>query len=393
MMKDHHVYLDYAASTPVDSRVVESMLPYFSQIYGNPSSAHHHGRQAEAALERAREGVAEALNCMPEEIVFTSCGSESDNLALRGAALAAHQQRNAKRILITPVEHHAVSHTAAQLQELLGFEVEFMPVDAHGMLQVEQAARMLTSDTALVSAIYANNEIGTINPIAKIGRLCRERGIPFHSDAVQAGAYLPLDVQKLNVDLMSLGAHKFYGPKGVGVLYIRRGTSLLPHLTGGSQEMGLRAGTHNIPYIVGLAEALTLAQSEREARGQTLRALRDKLIHQVLTHIPDASLTGHPQERLPNHASFVFAGVDGNKLLIALDMEGFSCSSGSACKTGDPKPSGVLLALGLPPAVALGSLRITLGNNTTAADLERLIPVLVGAVERLRQLENASPVA
>lgn len=390
MTKDHQVYLDYAASTPVDQRVVQAMLPYFSEVFGNPSSAHRHGRQAEAAVEQARETVAQALHCQSNEIVFTSCGSESDNLALRGAALAERTKRGAKRILITPVEHHAVSHTAAQLERLFGFEVEHLPIDSTGMLLVDHVAPMLTPDVAVVSAIYANNEIGTLNPIADLGRLCRERKIPFHSDAVQAGAYLPLDVQALNVDLLSLGAHKFYGPKGVGVLYARRGTKIEPHLTGGGQEGGLRAGTHNAPYIVGLAEALRLAQAERESRLQTLLPMRDWLIQQVLGQIPGAQLSGHPQWRLPNHASFVFPGVDGNKLLMALDVEGFSCSSGSACKTGDPKPSEVLLALGLSPELALGSLRVTLGSATNPPDLERFIPVLSAAVARLGKLAGSS---
>jgi cysteine desulfurase len=284
------------------------------------------------------------------------------------------------------VEHHAVSRTAEQLAALEGFELEYLPVDETGRVQPEEVAARLHPETALVSVIYANNEIGTLNPIHEIGALCRARGVPFHTDAVQAAAYLPVDVQALNVDLLSLGAHKFYGPKGVGALYVRSGTPLLPAQTGGGQERGRRAGTHNIPYIVGLAEALRLAQAEQENRAARLRPLRDHLIGQVLEGIPEARLTGHPSQRLPNHASFVFAGVDGNALLMLLDLEGFACSSGSACKTGDPEPSDVLLALGLPRAWALGSLRVTLGQDTTADEVEAFNKVLPEMVERMRRL-------
>lgn len=377
-------YLDYAATTPVDPRVAAAMQPYFTEIFGNPSSVHTFGQQAEAALEEAREVVAGVLNCRSDEVIFTSCGSESDNLALRGAALAARKARGANHILLSPVEHHAVSHTALQLRDLFGFEVEFLPVDETGRVSPAEVAARLRDDTAVVSAMYANNEIGTINPIAEIGAACRERGVPFHTDAVQAAAYLPLDVRRLNVDLMALGAHKFYGPKGVGALYVRKGTPLAPTQTGGGQEFGLRAGTHNIPYIVGMAEALRLAQAEREERAARLRPLRDHLIGRVLEAVPEAQLTGHPAERLPNHASFVFRGVDGNALLAILDVEGFACSSGSACKTGSPEPSEVLVAVGLSPEWALGSLRVTLGAHTSPEDVERFLGVLPQAVERAR---------
>ncbi len=377
-------YLDYAATTPVDPRVAAAMQPYFTEIFGNPSSVHTFGQQAEAALEEAREAIAGFLNCRNDEVIFTSCGSESDNLALRGAALAARKRRGANHILISPVEHHAVSHTALQLEELFGFEVEFLPVDETGRVSPSEVAARLRDDTAVVSAMYANNEIGTLNPIAEIGAVCRERGVLFHTDAVQAAAYMPLDVRQLNVDLMALGAHKFYGPKGVGALYVRKGTPLAPTQTGGGQEFGLRAGTHNIPYIVGMAEALLLAQAEREARAARLQPLRDHLIGRVLEAVPEAQLTGHPAERLPNHASFVFRGVDGNALLAILDVEGFACSSGSACKTGSPEPSEVLVAIGLSPEWALGSLRVTLGSHTSPEDVERFLSVLPQAVERAR---------
>ncbi len=384
--KQKRIYLDYAATTPVDERVLEAMRPYFTQVFGNPSSTHTFGQEAEAAVEEARESVARTLNCQAEEIVFTSCGSESDNLALRGAAFAARQQRGAKHLLIAAAEHHAIAHTAEQLDRLYGFQVEMIPVDAAGRVQVDEVERRIRADTALASVMYANNEIGTLNPVSEISEVCRARGVLFHTDAVQAAAHLPVDVQALKVDLLSLGAHKFYGPKGVGALYVRKGTPLIPSQTGGGQEFGLRAGTHNVPYLVGMAEALRLAQEERSDRAARLQALRDRLIGQTLENIPGAFLTGCPARRLPNHASFVFEGVDGNTLLRLLDMEGFACSSGSACKSGDPKPSGVLLALGLPPKLALGSLRVTLGKDTRPETIEDFLATLPEVVERCRRL-------
>jgi cysteine desulfurase len=289
-------------------------------------------------------------------------------------------------ILISPVEHHAVSRTAEQLAELHGFQVEYLPVDQHGQTSAEDIASCLRQDTALVSVIFANNEIGTLNPIEEIGKLCRSKGILFHTDAVQAAGYLSLDVNALSTDLISIGAHKFYGPKGIGALYIRKGLKILPAQTGGSQEFGYRAGTQNIPYIVGMSEALHLAQSEKEARIAAVEPLRDHLIGSILEEIPDVQLTGHPEKRLPNHASFIFKGVDGNALLMMLDLEGFACSSGSACKTGGPEPSDVLTSLGFTRDWALGSLRVTLGMYTTPADIEEFLSVLPGVIEKLRKV-------
>jgi len=379
-------YLDYAATTPVDSRVLEAMLPYFQQSFGNPSSVHTYGQKAEAALEEAREVVARHLNCIPEEVIFTSCGSESDNLAIRGVSFAALQQRGARHLLVSPVEHPAVAKTARQLANYYGFDVEWLPVDEFGRVNPNEVAKRLRSNTALVSVIYANNEIGTVNPIAQIGSICRNHGIPFHTDAVQAGAYLSMDVAELNVDLMSIGAHKFYGPKGVGALYVRKGITLLPSQTGGEQEFGLRAGTHNIPYIVGLAKAFDIAQVEKEERSDRVLPLRIQLIGRILEEIPYSQLTGHPVQRLPNHASFVFKGVDGNALLMALDVAGYACSSGSACKTGDPEPSDVLMALGLPREWALGSLRVTVGNQTTADEIKAFLDILPEIIARMRKI-------
>jgi cysteine desulfurase len=383
---DSKVYLDYAATTPVHPQVLAAMLPYFSEKFGNPSSVHTYGQQAEGALEEARHSLARSLNCQPGEVIFTSCGSESDNLALRGAAWAAREQRGARRLLISPVEHHAVSRTAEQLARLNGFELEYLPVDEFGVVSSEALASRLDRNVAVVSVIYANNEIGTVNPIAELGALCRRAGIVFHTDAVQAGAYLPVDVSALNVDLLSLGAHKFYGPKGVGALYVRKGIALYPAQTGGGQEFGLRAGTHNIPYIAGMAEALRLAQEERQTRYNHLLPLRDQLVGRILEEIPGSRLTGHPHKRLPNHASFVFEGVDGNALLAMLDVEGFACSSGSACKTGDPEPSEVLTALGLPRSWALGSLRITLGASSLVEEIQAFLSVLPSLVVQARRL-------
>jgi cysteine desulfurase len=389
MKSQERVYLDYAASTPIDSSVLGAMQPFFSQDFGNPSSIHFFGQRAEGAVEKARRNIAASLNCTPQEIIFTSCGSESDNLALRGAALAAKDKRGALRILTTPVEHHAISHTAEQLAALFGFEIVYLPVDSHGVVDLNALEQEVNQDSALVSVIYANNEIGTLNPIAEIGVICQAKGVPFHTDAVQAGAYLRLNVESHNVDMMSIGAHKFYGPKGVGALYVRAGTPIYPILTGGGQEFGQRAGTQNVPYIVGMAAALEKAQTERSALTNRLCTLRDQIIKSVLTHIPDVRLTGHPVRRLPNHASFVFKGVDGNALLMMLDIAGFACSSGSACKTGSPKPSEVLTAIGLESDWALGSLRVTLGKSTTPEIVEDFLLALTTAVHHLRRTGDA----
>jgi cysteine desulfurase len=381
---DQPIYLDHAATTPVDPRVVAAMLPYFGEDYGNPSSAHVFGRRAEKAVEQARRDTAAVLNCVPAEIVFTGCGSEADNLALRGAALAAREQRGAGHLVVSAIEHDAVLATARQLRDHFGFALTELTPDSQGHISADAVARALRPDTALVSVMYANNEIGTIEPVAEIAQACRARGALFHTDAVQAASQLDVDVQKLGVDYLALGAHKFYGPKGVGALYLRQGSPLLPALTGGGHERGLRAGTSNVPYIAGLAEALKITAAERGAHNARFTALRERLIDGVLRLIPESRLSGHRTERLPNHASFVFRGVDGNELLMRLDLMGIAASSGSACKTGDPKPSGVLLALGLAPEWALGSLRLTVGRQTTDAHIDRLLEVLPEAVAKSR---------
>lgn len=378
------IYLDYAATTPVDERVLAKMLPFFRDAYGNPSSIHRLGQKAEAAVDEAREKVAVVLGCRPEEVIFTSGGSEADNLALRGAMLA--RKNSSKWILTAKTEHPAVSKTAIQLEKEYGFPVEWLDVDAHGRVTAESLARAVCNDTTMASVMLANNEIGTINPIADLAEVAKANQILLHTDAVQAAAYLDVNVTKLGVDLMSLGGHKLYGPKGVGALYIRKGMQIIPHLTGGGQEFSLRAGTHNVPYIVGFAEALKLAAEEREAREGHVRPLRDHLIGRVLETISDSKLTGHPEQRLPNHASFVFKDVDGNLLLQLLDSAGFACSSGSACKTGNPEPSEVVTALGYSRDWALGSLRVTLGMDTTPEHIESFLKTLPALVEKSRAL-------
>jgi cysteine desulfurase len=378
------IYFDYAATTPVDRRVLDVMLPYFGEMFGNPSSVHRYGQRAEAAVETARERVAAVLHCLPDEIVFTSCGTESDNLAIRGTALRRREKTGADRIVTSRAEHHAVSKTAEQLKKYHGFQVDWLETDEYGMIVPGAVEKAICEGTALVSVMFANNEIGTLNPVAEVADVCRAHGVPFHTDAVQAAA----DLRNLGVDMLSLGAHKFYGPKGVGALYVRKGTLLLPSQTGGGQERGLRAGTQNVPYIVGFAEAFRLTAEERDQRAAHVRPLRDQIIGRVLEEIPESALTGHPDLRLPNHASFAFKDVDGNLLLTMLDAAGFACSSGSACKTGNPEPSEVMAAIGLPPLWGLGSLRVTLGKDSTAAQVEAFLKILPDLVEKTRRLNR-----
>lgn len=382
------IYLDYAATTPVDHRVLDVMMPYFRENYGNPSSVHRLGQKAETALDAAREKVAHVLHCKPEEILFTSCGTESDNLALRGAMMARRNVSGETWILTAKTEHHAVSKTAEQLEKEYSFQLEWLDINEYGGVSREALSKAVCNNTVLASVMYANNEIGTINPIAELAEIAKANNILFHTDAVQAAAYLDVNVEKLGVDLMSLGGHKFYGPKGIGALYVRKGKKLLPHMTGGGQENSLRAGTQNVPYIVGFAEALHLAAEEREARTAHVRPLRDHIIGNILETVPDSKLTGHPENRLPNHASFVFKDVDGNLLLQMLDSSGFACSSGSACKTGNPEPSEVITSLGYSRDWALGSLRITLGIDTTSEHVDSFLHTLPTLIEKVRNLNR-----
>lgn len=384
-MTDTFTYLDHSATTPTDPRVVEAMLPYWTTVFGNASSLHTAGKAAKNALNQARETIAAVLNCTPAEMIFTSGGTESDNLALRGVAEGMRVRGRGKHIITTAVEHHAVMDVAHELVED-GFEVTFLPVDQYGRVTAQQVMDALRDDTVLVSIIYANNEVGTINPIAEIGEALKKRRVAFHVDAVQAPGLLPLDVKALNVDLMSLSAHKFYGPKGIGLLYIRRTIALTPQLIGGGQQSHRRGGTEPVALIAGLAEALRLAEAERQDTAQRLIPLRDKMIQGIQTTIPEASLTGHPTERLAGHSSFTMKGLNGDSLLLDLNEVGIGASGGSACTTGQQEPSHVLLAMGVDQDRLMGQMRFVLGKHSTSEDVDLLVYHLKSLVERHRAM-------
>jgi len=377
------IYLDYAATTPLAPEVLEAMMPYFSNEFGNPSSIHRWGRKAEQAVEESRRTLANILHCEPNEIIFTSGGTESDNYGLRGVALALREAKRGNHIITTAIEHDAVIHTATQLRDHYGFDLTILPVDEHGCCRLADVEAAIRPDTVLISIMYANNEIGTIQPIREISNLAHAKNILIHTDAVQAASQLEVDVTKLGVDMMAIGAHKFYGPKGVGALYIRKETPLMTMVTGGGQERGRRAGTSNVPYIVGLAAALRLTVDRRARDLDHFRKLSSRLRESILK-IPDSKLTGHPANRLPNHSSFVLKNIDGNDLLMRLDLEGIAASSGSACKTGDPEPSNVILALGYDRVWALGSLRLTVGRQTTEEEIEKACEVVTRVVGQMR---------
>ena len=370
-----NIYLDHSASTPTDPKVIEAMLPYFYDNFGNSSSMHAYGRRAEGAVEEARERVAAVFHCKPQEIIFTSGGSESDNLALRGTASASNWPAGS-RLLTTPIEHEAVQETLEELSIQHDYELIKLPLDRDGHLSLADFATVCDEKTVLASIIYASNEIGSVQPISELAHISRERGCLFHTDAVQAAGQLPLDVTHLNVDLMSIAAHKFYGPKGVGALFCHEGIPLHAHLTGGAHEGGRRAGTLNTPGIVGLALALELAEERREIHNQNLTSMRDRLISGILSEIPGARLSGHSSDRLPSHASFTFAGLDAQTLLMHLDLKGIAASSGSACKTGQAEPSPVLISLGYDAERARSGLRLTVGRSTTTSDIDYTIKSL-----------------
>lgn len=386
------IYMDHSATTPVRPEVLEAMQLYFAEHYGNPSSIHSLGRKASTGLEGARRTIATILGAKASEIVFTGCGSEGDNAALRGIALARRKASAANRIVTTAFEHKAVLYTAYDLRDNFGFDLTIVPVGNDGLVRVEDVAEALGdgSDVAVVSVMYANNEIGTIQPIAAIGALCRERGVPLHTDAVQAAGKLSLDVNTLNVDALSTSAHKFYGPKGTGFLYLRSGTPYQPYLTGGSHEGGRRAGTENVPSIVGMAKALELVEAERESETARLRVLRDRLIGGILENVDGARLTGSRQQRLANHASFVIEGVEAEGVLIGLDLAGIAASSGSACTSASQQPSHVLEAIGVPAKDAVGGLRLSLGHSNEPTDVDYVLeqlPRIVG------QINGSVPIA
>ncbi len=379
------LYLDHSSTTPVRAEVLEAMLPYFGEEFGNPSSIHRAGRRALTALTMARRSMAAIVGGGADEILFTGSGSEGANMALRGIALARREATGANRIVISAVEHKAIVATAEQLRDHYGFALTLLPVDSEGIVHPSVLETALsTGDAALVSIHYANNEIGVIEPIAELAAIARAHSVPFHTDAVQAAGRLPLNVDALGVDALSIAAHKFYGPKGVGMLWLRGGTPFLPMTTGGSHEGGRRAGTENVPLIVGMARALELAEAERIGEMGRLAPLRDQLIDRVLQKIAGASLTGSRAVRLPHHASFLFAGVEAEGVLIALDMAGIAASSGSACTSASQEPSHVLTALGIAPQDAAGGLRLTMGRSTDAESVERVLRVLPGIVERMR---------
>lgn len=377
-----YIYLDNAATTAVAPEVLEVMLPWFTKKYGNASSVHTYGRNAKSAIEKARRQVMKALNCsVPQEIYFTAGGSESDNWAIKGAALA----KGSGHIVTTVIEHHAVLHTCQWLEKH-GFEVTYLPVDQYGRVTAAQVEKALQEDTILVSVMAANNEVGTLQPIGEIGALCRERGVLFHTDAVQAVGAIPLDVQAMNIDLLSLSGHKLHGPKGVGALYIRKGVKLDNLIHGGAQERGFRAGTENVPGIVGLGEAVERAYQQLDENVRRMTELRDKLIAGIMDRVPKAQLNGHPTERLPGNVNLSFDGVEGEALLLRLDLAGVAGSSGSACTSGALDPSHVLMALGLSEAAAHGSLRLTLGSDTTPEEIDAVLDILPPLVENLRRM-------
>jgi len=377
------VYLDHAATTATDPRVVAAMLPYFAEGYGNPSTLYALGGRSREAMEKARAQVADLLHCRPDEIAFTSGGTESDNWAIKGVALALRNK--GRHIVTTPIEHHAVFECCRTLGKL-GFEVTQLPVDQCGLVSPDDVEQALRDDTILLSVMQANNEIGTIEPIEEIGAIARRRGITFHTDAVQSVAHLPIDLSALPCDLLSLSAHKFYGPKGVGALFIRKGTKIARYLEGGGQEDRRRASTENVPGIVGLGAAAELAGQDLDERTRRESALRDDLIRRVFEAIPDCFLNGHPTRRLPGNVNFCAIGVEGESMLMLLDREGICASTGSACTTGSLSPSHVLIAIGVPAQHTHGSLRFTFGRENTEADVDRVLEVLPPIIERLRAM-------
>jgi len=377
------VYLDNAATTALSPRVLEQMMPYLTTIYGNPSSPHSFGQEARKGVDHARDQVAKALNALPEEIIFTGCGTESDNTVLFG--VAERYAKKGNHIITTNVEHHAILHTCEALEKR-GVEVTYLPVDENGMVTAEQVANAITDKTILVSIMFANNEVGTIMPIAEIGKVCRERGVLFHTDAVQAVGHVPIDVKAMNIDMLSLSAHKFHGPKGVGALYMKKGIRLPSYVMGGAQERNRRAGTENVAGIVGLGAAIALATQTLEESAARMTKLRDKLIAGIAQRIPEVKLNGHPTMRLPNNVNYSIKYIEGESILLMLDMNGIAASSGSACTSGSLDPSHVLLALGLSHEVAHGSVRLTLSDETTEEDIDYVLDVLPKVAERLRTM-------
>ncbi|MBR6401363.1 MAG: cysteine desulfurase NifS [Firmicutes bacterium] len=377
-------YFDNAATTKVRPEVLEAMLPYFSEDYGNPSSIYKIGQKTKKAVETARAQVAKAINApAANEIYFTAGGSESDNWAIKG--IADSYGEKGRHIITTAIEHHAVLHTCEYL-ESKGYEITYLPVDEYGLVSAEQVKAAIRPDTILVSVMFANNEIGTIEPVAEIGAVCREAGVLFHTDAVQAVGHVPVDVRAMNIDLLSMSGHKFYGPKGIGAMYIRKGIKIPSFIHGGAQERKRRAGTENVPGIVGMGRAIELAVSELDTEMPRLIGLRTKLINGIMDRIPYARLNGHPDKRLPGNVNIAFEFIEGESILLLLDMNDICASSGSACTSGSLDPSHVLLAIGMPHEKAHGSLRLTMGHFTTAQEVDHVLETLPPIVERLREM-------
>lgn len=382
-MSQKNIYLDHAATTPVRKEVVEAMLPFFTEKYGNPSSIYSIARDSKKAIEESREKIARAIGAEPREIFFTGSGTEADNWAIKGVAYANRQK--GRHIITTAIEHHAVLHTCQYL-ESDGFEVTYLPVDADGLVTAEQVRAAIRPDTILISVMFANNEIGTIQPIAEIGKVAKEKGVYFHTDAVQAMGNVNINVAEMNIDMLTMSSHKFYGPKGIGALYVRKGVKLTSFIHGGAQERGRRASTENVPAIVGIAKALEITTENLEQYNKKLTALRDRTIEEIQQKIPFIKLNGHREKRLPGNVNFSFEFIEGESLLLMLDMKGIAVSSGSACTSGSLDPSHVLLAIGLPHETAHGSLRITFGEENTDADVDYLMEVLPNIVQRLREM-------
>ncbi|MDP6512973.1 MAG: cysteine desulfurase NifS [SAR202 cluster bacterium] len=389
------IYMDHAATTPVRPEALEAMLPYFGVNFGNPSSIYTLAQESRNAVDSARQTIARLIGCRISELIFTSGGTESDNTALKGVAFALRNVGN--HIITTAIEHHAILHTCHQLEQF-GFDVTYLPVDRHGLVDPDDVARAITDRTVLVSVMLANNEIGTIEPVAEISKAVKQearrlsRNIVMHTDAVQGAGYLDLNVGDLGVDLMTLSAHKFHGPKGVGALYIKRGTPFEPQMMGGGQERERRSGTENVPGIVGMAEAFRLATQERETTSARCEAMRDRIIEGLQDRLEHAHLNGHPTRRLPNNVNLSFEAVEGEPILLGLDFAGISASSGSACSSASLEPSHVLLAIGLAAELAQGSIRITLGKDNTDEDVDYLLSVIPDLVNRLRAMPSLSGV-
>ncbi|WP_286947667.1 cysteine desulfurase NifS [Acetobacterium sp. UBA5834] len=377
------IYLDHAATTPVDPAVVETMLPFFTEYFGNPSSVYTEGRGVKKSIEAARLLIAKAINADPREIYFTGSGSEADNWAIKGIAMK--NQAKGKHIITSTIEHHAVLHTCEYLEKQ-GFEVTYLPVDEYGLISLDDLRNAIRKDTILVTIMFANNEIGTIEPIKEIGEIVKEKGIIFHTDAVQALGNIPVDVKDLNVDLLSVSAHKIYGPKGIGALFIRKGVPIDNLIHGGAQERKKRAGTENTAEIVAFGKAAEMATEQLEENAAHMKKLRDLLIKGVMDNIPQVRLNGHPEKRLPGNVNFCFDYIEGESILLSLDIIGVAGSSGSACTSGSLDPSHVLLAIGLPAGVAHGSLRLTIGKHTTAEDINYVVDNLIQIIERLRKM-------